>query len=390
MKALCYARFVWGLTWAVAVLLLAGCWSSMHIDDLGLVVGSALDFSKSANRSQITITNQFITSETINTVKKGGASPQQKAYINVSASGNLILPTLRTMPLKTGKRAFAQHQKVLVIGENFARNYDLEQALDFFLKEQEIRLSCLIFVAKDHANKALEAKGASTIPAIRLVQLSKIQERTTRVVPKMPLYKIIGKMKAGSSFVVQNVATEGEDVKFTGGAVIRGKTNKLIGFLNDTEIEGLTWLTGKGKGGLVKSKDQATGEPIVYEVITMKSDIEPHVNGNDISFDVKIHSKGRIAEDWVTSGKPFENQYLHRAEQAVEKAVKQLVKNALVNMQKEYQADIAGFGNRLRIKYPQVWEKVKRNWDETFSETPVKYSVQININDYGTSGSSSD
>ena len=47
-----------------------------------------------------------------------------------------------------------------------------------------------------------------------------------------------------------------------------------------------------------------------------------------------------------------------REEKAIEK-VKHLVHHVTKNT-KEYQVDIAGFGNQLRIKHPRTWEKVKR------------------------------
>ncbi|MDP9743341.1 UNVERIFIED_ORG: hypothetical protein QFZ59_005171 [Bacillus sp. B2I3] len=65
-----------------------------------------------------------------------------------------------------------------------------------------------------------------------------------------------------------------------------------------------------------------------------------------------------------------------------------MVRNVVEKMQKEYQVDGAGFGNRLRIEHPRVWKKVKKDWDQTFSEIPINYHVKLTIKDYGTTGSS--
>lgn len=58
----------------------------------------------------------------------------------------------------------------------------------------------------------------------------------------------------------------------------------------------------------------------------------------------------------------------------------------LDKLQQEYQTDVAGFGNKLRIEYPKVWKKVKKDWDQIFSEVPITCDVTISIKDYGTSG----
>ena len=360
-------RLLLGLLLFLMILPLTGCWSSKEIEDLGLIVGTALDIENDggsweeqdgeySNRDLITITNQFVTSETIGTGAKEG-STQQKAYKNVAETGDAILPTLRNMILKIDKRAFAEHSKVLVIGEDLASTVNMQQLLDFFLRELEIRPSSTILIAKNRASDTLESKETVEIPAIQLVEIIKGYERTTKILPPMTFAKLDGKLHSGSSFLLQNVVSVKGEVKFAGAAVIEGKTKKLIGVLNNKELEGITWITGKGKGGLVKSLDEETDQPIIYEVLSMKSKIIPHVDGDNISFDVNIESEGRIAEHWVLSEKPFNNEFLKRAEKVSEKEVEHLVKNTLDKIQKEYQVDVSGFGNRLRIEYLQYGKK---------------------------------
>ncbi|MEH7355213.1 Ger(x)C family spore germination protein [Neobacillus drentensis] len=380
------------------LLTLTGCWSQREIEELGLVVGIALDLEKDKSleealernenrypdKALMTITNQLITSETTGAGKKEGKS-QQKAYNNVSESGDAILPVLRNMVLRSDKHLFAQHLKVIVIGEDLARTVNLNQILDFFLRGQEVRPSSIILIAKNRASKTLESKEPAVIPALHLIQISKGQERTTKILPPISLGKLSGKLHSESSFLLQNVSTKNGEVKFEGASLIDGRAKKLRGFLNEKDLEGITWVTGKGKGGLVKSLDEKTGQLIIYEIESMKSKIRPHVVGNNISFEVNISSEGRIAENWVVSRKVSENEFLKRAEKVSKKEVERLVKNVLDKTQKEYQADVLGFGDRLRIEYPKVWENVKKDWDQTFSKIPIKYNVKLTITDYGTS-----
>lgn len=386
-------------TLLVLILLsLTGCWSNKEIEDLGLIVGTSLDLEKQEgdqeesavqagrhpHRDRITITNQFVTAETTGKGTKTG-STQQKAYNNVSETGDAILPTLRNMVLRIDKRAFAEHSKVIIIGEDLARTLDLQKILDFFNREQEMRPSGLLLIAQNRASKILESKKPMDIPAFQLVEMTHGHGRTTKILPPTTLTKIEGKLHSGASFLLQNVVSTNGEIKFSGAAVIEGKTRKLRGFLNEKEIEGLAWITGKGKGGLVKSVDKKTGQPIIYEVLSMKSNIKPHVDGNNISFDIKIESEGRIAEHWVVSNKPMETDFLKRVEKTVEEDVERLVENVLDKIQHEYRTDVAGFGNKVRIKYPHVWKNAKKDWDQTFSEVPIKYEVKITIKDYGTS-----
>lgn len=380
------------------LLSLPGCWSNKEIEDLGLIVGTSLDLEKQGespgesaeqaggppHRDRITITNQFVTAETTGKGTKSGSS-QQKAYNNVSETGDAILPILRSMVLRIDKRAFAEHSKVIIIGEDLARTLDMQKILDFYIREQEMRPSGLLLIAQNRASQTLESKKPTDIPAFQLVEMTHGHGRTTKILPPTTITKIEGKLHSGASFLLQNIVSTKGEIKFTGAAVIEGRTRKLRGILNEQEMEGLTWITGKGKGGLVKSVDKKTGEPIIYEVISMKSKIKPHVDGNNISFNIKIESEGRIAEHWVVSEKTIETDFLKKVEKAVEEEVEHLVENVLDKIQHEYKTDVAGFGNQLRIKYPHLWKTVKKDWDQTFSEVPIQYEVKITIKDYGTS-----
>ena len=382
-----------------SVLLLTGCWSSHEIEEQGFAVGLAFDTGKETNiekeieekggsyrkRNLITSTYQFVTPQSASGGGKGGA-PQQKAYTNISETGDSLHQLIREVALRRQRPIIFHHTKVIVVSEGLARRYSLKQLLDIYIRDNEMRPSCIVLISKGRASETLQSKEMGEIPAFRLLGIADNQYRSSRILPPLPLAKLPGKIQSGDSFLLPNVISVNGEVKFAGAAVIKGKTKKLRGFLNENELEGLTWITGEGKSGLVKSFDKKTGKLIMYEVKSMKSKIQPRVKGNNISFDVNVESEGRLSENWVTLGDPFDNKFLKRVEKSAEQEVKRLAKQTLKKMQKEYKTDVAGFGNTLRIKYPKVWKKVEKDWDKTFSKIPIKYSVKLTIQDYGTEG----
>lgn len=311
---------------------LTGCWSSHEIEERSLGVGVALDKGKEsmiekefdeqgggyARKNLITSTYQLITPQVASsTTKQGG--PQQKSYVNVFETGDSAFQMLRELSLRSDTPLTSPHMKVMVIGEALARSYSLEQLVDQSLRDNDFRPSCLMFISKGRASDTLESKTAGEIPAFRLSTMVENAYRTTRILPPMPLIKLESKIQSRSSFLLQNVVSANGEIKFAGAGIIKGKTNKMIGFLNEEELDGLTWITGKGKGGLVKSFDKKTGQLIVYEIESMKSHIQPHVKGDNISFDVHIESVGRLSESWMTSGSSFNNQFLQNAQKTSEK-----------------------------------------------------------------------
>lgn len=386
-----------------ALLFISGCWSRIEIEELAITVGMALDKGDETQAEQklkrrgggypkknlITVTYQIVNPQAISVgAGKGGPSRQQKkAYTNISETGDSLLQITREISLRSDPPIFGGHFKIIVIGEELARTIRLQQLLDFYSRDIVFRPSALVFISKGRASKTLESKDPSQIPSFSLLGITDNQNQTNRLLPPMPLIKVIDRMQAGSSFLLQNVITADGEMKFAGAGVIKGKTSKLAGFLNEAELEGLNWITGKGEGGAVKSFDKKTGQLLVYDIESMNSKIEPHVKGDNISFTVKIESEGRVGEHWMMEEKASENEFLKRVEKATENEVMRLAKKTLNKIQKNYQADVAGFGTQLRIKYPKTWERVKKDWDKTFSEVPVRFSVDVTVKEYGTTGS---
>lgn len=364
------------------LLLLTGCWSSKNIEDLNIIIGSSVDREEDG---KISSTLQYVVPQALSAGKNGGAS-QSKPYFNISDKGVSLEPIGWETTLKKEGIIFGAHQKIIIIGENLAREINLEEVMDLFYRDSDIRGSALVFIAKGKANKTLELKDTTIIPATHIAEIAN-QQLTTRLLKPLTLTKAFGIMEGGTSFLLQRlVATKGE-VKFDGAAIIKGKKNTMIGVFNKKELEGINWLTGDSIGGAVKAYNQETDHPVFYQVISMKSRIEPNVKGDNISFHVNIESEGRIAEYWNKYAKPaFDNKNVKKIEKDAEKEVIRLVEHVVKKMQEEYQVDVAGFGNQLRIKYPRVWEKVKGDWDQKFSEIPIDYTVKLTIKDFGMIG----
>ncbi|WP_044642704.1 Ger(x)C family spore germination protein [Risungbinella massiliensis] len=388
-------RFLLIFLWFFLILPLTGCWSSEEIEDQSLSPGVAMDIGVESEvereitekgggyprRDIITQTFQVIPSQTAGSKKEGGS--QKKSYLNILETGDLVQQLAHEVSLRSDHPLLSQHLKVIVLGEDLVRTYSMEQILDQYFRDNKVRPSCLVFISKGRASETLISKQPGDIPAFRLLGIVDNRFRSLRILPPMSLAKLAGKLPSDSSFLLQNVIAANGEVKFAGAAVVNGKSKKLSGFLNESELDGLTWLTGEGKGGVLKTVDQKTRQLIIYEIESMKSTIIPHVKGDKISFDVKMESEGRLSENWVNEGDPTDNKFLKMVEEAAQKEVKRLVTNVLGKIQAEYRVDVAGFGTRLKMENPKVWEKVKKDWDEQFSKVPINLDVKITITDYG-------
>lgn len=385
---------------------LSGCWSSAPIEELNMEVGVALDSAaeisdkevekqedgKLPKSSQIVSTYQFTIPQGSggSVMKSSPNSSSANNYYNMSESSDSIVEALRQLSLRTRRTPIGHHVKVLVISEKLARTENFTRLIDFFTRDNDIRLSVMIFVSTGKAKDVLENALPDQTPSLVLEGISDNRDRNIGILKPVSLAKVVGPLKGKRSFILQNVISFNGGTKLSGAGVINGKKGLLVGFLDETEVEGLVWLTGKGIGGVLKAYDPVNNNLITYEIKSMHSKIKANVKDGQISFDVKVKSTGRYAEIFADTTMKLHDGIVKKDKAILEERVIELMQATMEKMQKELHSEAAGFGTSLRIQHPAVWRSVKDNWDETFSQIPIRYEVSLNIEEYGASGTTAE
>jgi len=384
MKLCRYAALLaLGLT---AALMLSGCWSSKEIDRLSVLIGVALDHNESKNASsegRLAVTIQTLTTgaSALNSQSQGQSSV--RPYINMLATGNSVYEAIREMSLRTDKPPIGHHLKAIVVSAEVARRNSLENLLDFFMRDNDIRPGSLVFVSNGRANRVFELKRSEEIPSFHMAGITENRYRTSKILPPTTLGKIKGDIKAGASLLLPNIISQDGKLRLSGAGVIRGKTKKLVGLLTEEEVLGVVWMTGSGKGGVMSAIDPSTKRPVVYEVNSMDSTIRSFVSGDRVSFKVSIRSIGRVMENWSRPEESSNQQFLDYQTRLFERKIGDLVDRTIEKIQREYKTDVLGFRDRLRIEHPRAWERFKSDWDDRFAQADISTDVKIRIEDYG-------
>ncbi|AMA72993.1 hypothetical protein ACH33_09065 [Aneurinibacillus sp. XH2] len=383
----------------LSLIMITGCWDRVELEDIGIVLGVAIDESatkaakkqekeelkgQAKERKHILMVHHFIIPQEVEGKTITG---KNKPYSNVVNEGETIFEIVRELSTRVARPPNYEHLKVIVISEEIARSTDLRDIINFFLRNPESRRTIKMLIAKGKARETFEKKPPIMAnPALKMAKMIENTKKTLRMAPEMTLGDMSEKLTSETSFVMQRVVTSKTGTKVAGATVINGKTHKMVGWLGEDEMEGLNWMSGKGKAGIVKGTDQKTGKTMVYEVGKMRSRIKPKVQGNNISFTVDIETEGSLREDWLEPGNAFKENLIKRAEKAAEMEIKRLTQKALTKTQKKFKVDVAGFGKQLSIYYPKVWKEVKKDWDKHFSKIPVDINVKVQISEFGTRG----
>ncbi|AET58919.1 Ger(x)C family spore germination protein [Paenibacillus terrae] len=376
-----------------------GCWSSKEVEELSIYTGVALDKgeltpleqalekegSRYFKKNKMTASVQIVPKKSFGSVAKQGGGGQGPNYINMAATGDSLLEIFRQFSLRLDRPIIGHHLKIMVVSTELAKQQTMQQLMDFVLRDNDIRPSCMVFLSKGRAADTLVTKYKGEVPSIHILYMLRNHFRTSKVMRGVNLSELDGLMHSKKSYILQNIIDADGEFEFSGAGIIKGDTGHWIGNLGQQDVDSIAWIKSDVEGGAIKAYDERN-QPITYEIKSVKSKITPKVtNGNDISFHVKIESKGRFIEDWDEKLDPTKTQNMKEAEKVFKKELTKRIKSLMYKLQSEYKVDVAGFGERLYIEKPQAWKKVKDDWDYKFSQIPVTFDIKLSITDLGSS-----
>ncbi|WP_175073146.1 Ger(x)C family spore germination protein [Terribacillus sp. AE2B 122] len=358
----------------VALLFLCGCWDSSDIEDISFVIGFGLDSSEN-EQNPIKHTTQIAV-----TKKKGvqGVAPQGKIYQNLTVEGSSVQNILRSLSLQLPYPVYTDHLESIIINQETASTYDLSILLDQMLRDNVTRLSPLVVFSKQPASDVLNTNIEGEIPSSYISSIFENQTSTLEILPAVRLGEVAANLLSQTSFVLPNVEKQKNTVKVDGAGVVKGKERKLIGFLSVKEVEGVNWLSGEGRAGVLEFKDEKNNT-IVYEVQTYKTKVKPKFQNGRIAFQVQIRAEGWITEDWSKVAHNLSENYVTDLERLASDEVESLVSGTLNKLQKDYKTDVVDFSESFRIAYPREYETMKKEWDEYFAKADVNCQVSIKV-----------
>ncbi|PAD40144.1 Ger(x)C family spore germination protein [Terribacillus sp. 7520-G] len=357
-----------------SLLFMSGCWDSADIEEMSFVIGFGIDSSEN-EQTPIKHTTQIAS-----TKKKGeqGAAPQGKMYQDVTLEGESVQDILRSISLQLPYPVYTDHLESIIINQEIARKYDLSIMLDQIMRDNVTRLSPYVVLSEQKTFDVLDTNIEGEIPSSYISSIFDNKTSTLKILPPVRLGEVAANLASRISFTLPNVVKENNTIKVDGAGIIRGKDRKLAGFLTTEEVEGINWMSGEGKAGLLEFQDDKD-HTIVYEVQHYKTKVKPKLQDGRLSFLVQSEADGWITEDWSQSGHDLSERYVEELRRLAEKEVKRLMKETMKKLQDDYKTEVVGFSDSFRIAYPREYQKMKKDWDEHFANAEVDYEVKIRI-----------
>ncbi|MDG2784288.1 Ger(x)C family spore germination protein [Vibrio parahaemolyticus] len=365
---------------------ISGCSELAEIEERGFVVGAAYDIVKEKKSNPIMKgTYQMVLPSKL--AQQGGQGDgDSENYINVSAKADSVFEQIRIIAKKISRTLFFPHIQVIIFSDELLANpYVLQNTLDVYFRDHEMRRNIRLFVSKKNAESILKQSAKpENLPAQYIDMLAEHPPKNAQMIEAARIGEVQGKMIADRSFALPLLGLTKQGVQMEGAALIRGKDNKCVGTLSGEQTVGMNYVIGKKIGGFftVRKKNQL----ITYEIHKLRRKIQVSTeNATKPKFDIHLFLEGALAELHFSDHKKFMNE--KRLTKDISKEVEQRIQKSIKLVQKKYKVDVLALGEVYKRHNYKKWKKIRKNWDQGenyFSDAQINVHVHSIIEHSGS------
>ncbi len=312
----------------------------------------------------------------------------------VKGEGVTIASAIDNATFPEGRIPFYAQSSVMVVGRELAE-MSMDKVVDFVNFDIEFQVTTELFIADGKASEIICGDvDMGVLPGETIERVHQMYT-TKGIMFNVEFYHFLNYyynpyLAAGVPLISACDKNEGEKKKesssseeetepnksleYLGTMIVKGE--KATGELNLNQTRGALFLCNSVDGTSVNTV-LPDGELLSVNIISSETIIKPVYNGSDdILFDVQINNIINLREYHPRSSQ-FENEEeIKRICDAVSKVIRQECQSAWNVLMKEQQADILGYGNRLRSAYPHLTDWLEKNLEDHLPQ--VKFELTIN------------
>ncbi|WP_255724626.1 Ger(x)C family spore germination protein [Shimazuella soli] len=374
----------------IVSIMVTGCWSRKELNDIALVIGLGVD----KVGDDYILSTQVVDPGEI--ASKGGSG--RVPVITYKTRARTLIGAVRKLTSSTPRKLYLSHLRMFVIGESVVKD-GVAPVLDFITRDHELRSDFFIIMTRD--SRAQDVLTMVTplekVPSTYMYTMLNHAEKywtayTTQKIDQLDNdIASDGKEAVISAIEIKGSLKEGEQKKNVEDIALKNylqytslgvlHKDKLVGYLEETEASGYKYVINKVKSTVVDMPCNKQRKDVT-EIIHSKTTIRTRVKNHKPSAIVQVHAEANVAELQCQADLLKQN-VINVLETKTENEIKHQIVKALQKTQKEYHADVFGFGNNIHQSNAKEWKKLKKDWGKTFSTMPVKIEVKVEIRNFG-------
>jgi spore germination protein KC len=392
----------------VVMLVTAGCWDRIEINDRVFVLALAIDKYEPEQDGQDEQGNGQQESEQQNGGRQGVQQPEpsprnrivvsivfpnvgllkgegaivpEEPKIAVSTVAPNIFEAMRQFNTRFFGNIFFGHMKAVLVGEGILSDDKLFlEVLDELERDHEIARDVYFLAVKGNAKDALFIKPlVEPIVGVYIEQI--IEQRKTGRFHGKDLGQITTSIREIGGAPVPRVIVGDKEIKIAGTGII--KNHRLTAWLGELETHAAQWIENTAGEDVISV--ELSGISVPFELTQLKRRMKVwRDEAGNIHLDIRLETEGNIEGHILEVHREVMDQgFIRQVEGAVSRHMTEQCLGLMRKMQKEIGLDVWGIGDHIRKFHPEIWDDVKDNWQQVFSEMIVDISTVVRVRRIG-------
>jgi spore germination protein KC len=372
----------------ISLPILSGCWNQKELTDLAFVMALGIDKTEDGLYH---VSFQLVNPGNVSSGQNTGGG-QGLPIAVYKSTGRTITEAARNATKKVSRRLYYAHTNLVVVSEEVARDRTLMlNMFDAFARDPEFRTTTELVIAR-HSTAEEIVTTLTILDKLPVTKITKeikfaealkgenmsinIDDIIDGIVGsgKEPIingYQLIGmKEEANKAGNLQKTTTDAF-LSADGLAVI--KDGALIDWIESNKSRGVIWVLDKAKSTDITLKWKGKKNAISMVPIRSKTKVSTIFKNGKPVINIKIENEGWISEA-NTAIDLMDPKTIAKIEKLTEKAIKKEVQSSVKEAQR-LKCDIFGFGDGVHKANPQLWKKLKGNWNDYFADLEVNVKV---------------
>ncbi|MRN56197.1 Ger(x)C family spore germination protein [Paenibacillus monticola] len=377
----------------ISLTLLSGCWSRKELNELAIVMALGIDSVPEGYE---------VSAQVMNSSEAGGPSGGSSGSLPVityKAVGKTLPDALQRMLSTTPRILYLSHIRVLVFGEEVARE-GVSDVLDFINRNHQLRTDFFLLVAKN--SKASEILEVITpfehIPANSLYSSILVAHKNWAATGKVTLQQFIIELERGGSNPVMSGVQLKDDVS-EGGSIKNLQTitpksliqhagiavfqkDRLVGWLGEASSKSLNYVLNEVNS--TTGNVTCEGGTVAFLITKADSSIDIKLNPeNEPEFTLNLKTEANLTAIQSTIDLS-KTSSIENIRSRIEKKFIVNIKRDIKEVQEKYGSDIFGFGEALHRQYPDIWRSYRKRWEDRFRTVKISVRTSVTIRRIGS------
>lgn len=353
-------------------LLMGGCWDSVPIDEMGIVLAIGIDLGDEPDTFSVAF--EIVKPTGLGGNQEAGQGVPQQSII-VTGDGRTIMEAMQSVQRRVSRRLFLSQLQLVIFGQDLARQ-GLVATVDHLQRSGELRRTMSIIVSEQSAYEALQA--VPQLLAIRGLSFDALTFQANKtgyfdVIFGDFLERITSRGASAVAPAVQRTP-DGTGLRVSGMAAFND--DRVVGIFNHPESLGLALVLNRAQPQTVIVGESAEPDSkffTSFSLQSLSSTIEPKIVNGKIEATMTVEVQSLLLEQ-TGGGNLTTSKNWSVLETMQEEAVKNAV-HAIIKRSQEWHVDPFELGNIIERRFPKEWKTIEKVWPESIAD--VQFNVKI-------------